>query len=58
MEAMIGSIDGRIVVRGNAHGLPSEAVRVGQNLAETLLRGGGDRILEDIRAVHVPHEPA
>jgi hydroxymethylbilane synthase len=50
IEAMVASLDGRTVVRGRTHGHPSGAGEIGRALAETLLDGGADRILRDIRA--------
>jgi hydroxymethylbilane synthase len=50
MEALIGSLDGKKVVRSTIHGNPSEAERLARALAKTLLRGGGDKILREIRA--------
>ena len=50
IEAMVASLDGRTVVRGRTHGHPSEAGAIGRALGETLLDGGADRILRDIRA--------
>jgi hydroxymethylbilane synthase len=49
MEALIGSLDGKKVVRSTIHGDPSEADRLATALAKTLLRGGGDKILREIR---------
>jgi hydroxymethylbilane synthase len=49
MEALIGSLDGKKVVRSAIHGDPSEADRLATALAKTLLRGGGDKILREIR---------
>jgi hydroxymethylbilane synthase len=51
LDAMVGSLDGKTVVRGKMHGAPSTAERIGEQLAETLLKGGADRILESIRAI-------
>jgi hydroxymethylbilane synthase len=50
IEALIGSLDGKKVVRSTIHGDPSEADRLATALAKTLLRGGGDKILREIRA--------
>jgi len=51
LDAMVGSLDGKNVVRGKTHGTPSTAEWIGEQLAETLLKGGADRILESIRAI-------
>ena len=50
IDAMVASLDGGTVVRGKTHGYPSEAGEIGRALAETLLAGGAERILRDIRA--------
>jgi hydroxymethylbilane synthase len=49
MKALIGSLDGKKVVKSTIHGDPSEADRLATALAKTLLRGGGDKILHEIR---------
>ena len=50
LDALVASLDGSTVVRGRTHGRPSEAAAIGGALAETLLAGGADRILRQIRA--------
>ena len=50
IDAMVASLDGRTVVRGRTHGHPSGAGEIGRALAETLLAGGADRILREIRS--------
>jgi porphobilinogen deaminase len=55
MDALIGSLDGKKVIRSTIHGEPSEAERLSRVLARTLLRSGGDRILKDIRT-EIPNE--
>jgi len=50
LDAMVGSLDGRSVVRGKTQGDPSRAERLGVDLAETLLAAGADRILSRIRS--------
>jgi len=54
IDAMVASLDGSTVVRGRTHGLPSEAREIGVGLAETLLAGGADRILREIRRREEP----
>jgi porphobilinogen deaminase len=49
LDAMVASLDGKTVIRGRTHGFPSGAGAMGKTLAETLLRGGADAILEGIR---------
>ena len=58
LDAVVGSLDGRRLVRGKIHGDPAGAEAIGGKLAETLLAGGADRILRDIRAGSGAHEPA
>jgi hydroxymethylbilane synthase len=50
IDAMVASLDGGTVVRGRTHGDPAGAEEIGRALAETLLAGGADRILRDIRS--------
>jgi len=49
IDAMVGSLDGRTIVRAKTHGAPEEGETLGINLAETLLAGGADAILRSIR---------
>jgi hydroxymethylbilane synthase len=49
LDAIIGSLDGRRVVRGSMEGDPAAAGELGEKLAETLLAAGANRILEEIR---------
>lgn len=50
LDAMVGSLDGRIVVRGKVQGDPADAERLGTDLGASLLARGADRILNDIRS--------
>jgi hydroxymethylbilane synthase len=50
LDALVGSLDGKIVVRGKTHGALSSAEKIGEQLAETLLAGGAGKILEAIRS--------
>lgn len=50
LSAMVGSLDGKTIVRGRTHGNPVDAESLGEELAETLLRGGAEKILRSIRA--------
>jgi hydroxymethylbilane synthase len=50
LDAMVGSLDGRSIVRGNTQGDPAHAERLGISLAETLLAAGADTILSRIRS--------
>ncbi len=49
LDAIVGSIDGKTIVRGSTSSKPSEPEQVGRELAQQLLRTGADRILEEIR---------
>ena len=49
MEAFIGSIDGKTLIRSTIHGDPANANDIARILAETLLQGGGEKILREIR---------
>ncbi|MEX1137856.1 MAG: hydroxymethylbilane synthase [Bacteroidota bacterium] len=50
LEAFIGSLDGKRVVRGTLHGKSEQSETLGQNLAALLLSQGGKPILDEIRA--------
>jgi hydroxymethylbilane synthase len=50
LDAMVGSLDGRSIVRGKTQGDPARAERLGTDLAETLLAAGADMILSRIRS--------
>lgn len=56
LDAIVGSLDGKMIVRGSMSGKPSESEHVGEELARVLLRSGADRILEDIRKLGRAHE--
>jgi hydroxymethylbilane synthase len=49
LNALVGSLDGTTVVRGKIVGDPHDAGDVGRRLANTLLAGGADRILREVR---------
>ena len=49
LDAIIGSVDGRKIVRGKIHGSVDEAETLGEKLARTLLNSGADAILRQIR---------
>jgi hydroxymethylbilane synthase len=49
LDAVIGSLDGKRIVRGNKTGPIAQAEQVGIDLAEKLLSRGGKEILEEIR---------
>lgn len=58
VEAFIGSIDGRTLIRSTIHGDPANANDIATTLAETLLQGGGDKILREIRPSTLTEIPA
>ena len=49
LDAIIGSLDGKKIVRGKVRGTPDQAEELGEQLALTLLESGGRKILEQIR---------
>jgi len=49
MDGMIGSLDGKNILRGKIHGAPLEAESLGHQLAGTLYKSGGREILDAIR---------
>ncbi|MDI6767845.1 MAG: hydroxymethylbilane synthase [Bacteroidota bacterium] len=49
MDGMIGSLDGKKMVRGKVCGVPEKSEELGQQLAQTLYASGGREILEQIR---------
>lgn len=50
LDAMIGSLNGKRMVRGSIKGLPHHAESLGTTLAEQLLDRGGKEILDEIIA--------
>lgn len=50
LDAMVGSLDGRSIVRGKTQGDPTRAEDLGVGLAETLLAAGANKILSRIRS--------
>jgi hydroxymethylbilane synthase len=51
LDAMVGSLDGKSVVRGTMDGDPSEADSLGRQLAARLLADGAEEILRQIRSL-------
>ena len=49
LKAMVGSLDGKRIVRGGVEGDPANAAAVGEELARALLAAGAGKILEEIR---------
>jgi len=48
LEGLIGSLDGKVIVRDKVKGVSEDAERLGVYLAEKLLSAGGEAILEEI----------
>ena len=51
LDGLIGSLDGKKIIRGSTHGDPEQSETLGTKLAETLYRTGGKEILEQVRAM-------
>ncbi len=49
LDAIVGSLDGKVTYRKNAHGIKSDAARIGENLANDLLNAGARAVLDEIR---------
>jgi hydroxymethylbilane synthase len=49
LDAMIGSLDGKRIVKGSRSGSHTNAEKIGIELAEELLKRGGKEILDEIR---------
>jgi len=49
MDAVVGSLDGKTMIRGTVRGNLKESEALGIRLAEELLQKGADKILEEIR---------
>jgi hydroxymethylbilane synthase len=49
LDAVVGSLDGKRIVRGSIEGVPEESERDGITLAEELLSRGAREILDEIR---------
>lgn len=58
LDAMVGSLDGKRIVRGKVHGSPDDAEALGERLAATLIAGGAETILQEIRRLGVPQVEA
>ncbi len=55
MEGLVGSIDGRTLIRDRGEGPVAEAARVGRELAEKILDRGGRAILAEVYKNAGPH---
>lgn len=51
LDAIVGSLDGKRVVRGTISGNPENSAELGTTLAQELLEKGADKILEEIRSL-------
>ncbi len=49
LDAVVGSIDGKKIVRGTISGAPKDSEKLGVSLAQELLSNGADEILREIR---------
>jgi len=54
LDAVIGSLDGKRIVKGSRSGNQTDAERIGIELAEELLKRGGKEILDEIRNTTSP----
>jgi hydroxymethylbilane synthase len=50
LDAMVGSLDGKSVVRGSIHGTIESAERLGVDLANILVESGAKKILDAVRS--------
>ncbi len=57
LTAMIGSLDGKKIVRGSVHGPLEEPEALGRRLADSLAEGGGRDILDSIRRTEPANLP-
>ena len=51
LDAIVGSIDGKRIVRGSINGNPADSENIGEALAKKLLADGAGAILEEIRTM-------
>ncbi|HYQ87825.1 MAG TPA: hydroxymethylbilane synthase [Bacteroidota bacterium] len=57
LDAIIGSLDGGTIVRGQEHGPPAQSVALGQRLGKTILERGGRELLETMRNPNLQQAP-
>lgn len=50
LDAMVGSLDGKSIVRGSIHGAQADAEKLGTELANILIESGARTILDAVRA--------
>jgi hydroxymethylbilane synthase len=55
MEGLVGSVDGKTIIRDRGEGPAAEAERVGRELAEKILDAGGRAILAEVYQSGGPH---
>lgn len=48
LSGLVGSPDGQQMIRAEASGSPEQAEQIGQHVAEKLLHGGADKILQEL----------
>jgi hydroxymethylbilane synthase len=48
MEGLVGSVDGKKLIRDRREGPVAEAARIGKELAEAILDAGGREILAEV----------
>jgi hydroxymethylbilane synthase len=51
LDAVVGSLDGKRIVRGSIAGKPDDSELLGETLAQELLKNGADAILQEIRTM-------
>jgi len=56
LDAIVGSLNGKNIVRGRTHGAVARAEILGTSLAETLIASGANRILASIRSASSAEE--
>jgi hydroxymethylbilane synthase len=54
MHGIVCSPDGRRVVRARATGTAADAAGLGRRIADELIKGGAQQILDDVRRTHAP----
>lgn len=57
LDALVGSLDGKRIVRGSINGSIEDPEALGIQLGETLLKSGGKEILREIRSPKQPEMP-
>jgi hydroxymethylbilane synthase len=59
LEAVVARPDGSIVLHESRDGETADPVRLGESVGDTLLKRGGDAILEEVygRGIVVPQHP-